>query len=57
MSLEEPNDEDVATAWAGELERRSRDVAEGRAQTIEWGSAREEILQELEERRARRTAL
>lgn len=57
MCLEEPNDEDVATAWAGELERRSRDVAEGRAQTIEWGSAREEILQELEERRARRTAL
>lgn len=57
MSLEEPNDEDVATAWAGELERRSRDVAEGRAQTIEWGSAREEILQELEERRARRAAL
>jgi len=30
-SLEEPDDQ-VAAAWAGELERRSRDVAEGRVQ-------------------------
>ena len=30
-SLEE-SDEEVATAWVAELERRSRDVAEGRVQ-------------------------
>lgn len=54
-SLEEPDDQ-VAAAWAGELERRSRDVAEGRVQTVDWETARTEILKELVERRARRTA-
>ena len=54
-SLEEPDDE-VAAAWAGELERRSRDVAEGRVQTTDWETARDEIVRELEQRRARRTA-
>ena len=54
-SLEE-SDEEVATAWAAELERRSRDVAEGRVQTISWETARTEILKELEQRRASRTA-
>ena len=54
-SLEE-SDEEVATAWAAELERRSRDVAEGRVQTISWETARTEILKELEQRRAPRTA-
>jgi putative addiction module component (TIGR02574 family) len=54
-SLEE-SDEEVATAWAAELERRSRDVAEGRVQTISWETARTEILKELERRRAPRTA-
>ena len=54
-SLEEPDDQ-IATAWAGELERRSRDVAEGRAKPIDWEVTRAEILQELDERRARRTA-
>ena len=53
-SLEEP-DEEVATAWATELERRSRDVAEGRVQTTSWDAARAEILKELEQRRAPRT--
>ena len=53
-SLEEPDDE-VAAAWASELERRSRDVAEGRAQTVAWESVRTEILKELEQRRAART--
>jgi putative addiction module component (TIGR02574 family) len=52
-SLEE-SDEDVATAWATELERRSRDVAEGRVQTTSWDTARTEILKELEQRRAPR---
>ena len=54
-SLEE-SDEEVATAWATELERRSRDVAEGRVQTTSWDTARTEILKELEQRRAPRTA-
>ena len=52
-SLEE-SDEEVAAAWATELERRSRDVAEGRIQATSWDAARGEILKELEQRRARR---
>jgi putative addiction module component (TIGR02574 family) len=55
-SLEEADDEEVARTWAPELERRSREVVEGKVQTIEWGSARAELKNELEERRARRTA-
>jgi putative addiction module component (TIGR02574 family) len=54
-SLEEP-DEEVAAAWATELERRSREIAEGHVQTISWETARTEILKELEQRRAPRTA-
>ena len=54
-SLEESDDE-VAAAWATELERRSRGVAEGRVQTTNWETARTEILKELEQRRASRTA-
>ena len=51
-SLEE-SEEEVAAAWAIELERRSREVAEGRVQTIDWETARAHILEELQERRAR----
>ena len=54
-SLEE-SDEEVATAWATELERRSREVAEGHVQTISWENARTEILKEFEKRRAPRPA-
>jgi hypothetical protein len=54
-SLEE-SDEEVAAAWATELERRSRETAEGHVQTIGWETARTEILKELEQRRARRTS-
>lgn len=53
-SLEE-SDEEVASAWASELERRSRELAEGRVQTTSWETARTEILKELEQRRAART--
>jgi len=35
FSLEE-SDEEVATAWATELERRWREVTEGRVQTTSW---------------------
>ena len=52
VSLEEP-DEEVAAAWASELEKRSREVAEGLVQPVEWETARKQILQELEQRRAR----
>jgi putative addiction module component (TIGR02574 family) len=54
-SLEEPDDV-VAAAWATELERRSREVAEGRVQTVAWETVRTEILKELEQRRARRSS-
>ena len=54
-SLEESDDE-VAAAWAPELERRSREVTEGRVQTISWETARTEILNEIEQRGARRTS-
>jgi putative addiction module component (TIGR02574 family) len=54
-SLEESDDE-VAAAWAAELERRSRDIDEGRVQAVSWESVRTGILKELEQRRAARTA-
>lgn len=54
-SLEE-SDEDVAGAWASELERRSRELAEGRVQTVDWDTARTGILKELEQRRAGRSS-
>jgi putative addiction module component (TIGR02574 family) len=54
-SLEEPTDE-VAAAWAAELERRSREVAEGRVQAVAWETVRTEILKELQERRAGRSS-
>ena len=53
-SLEESDDE-VAIAWATELERRSREAAEGRVQTTSWETTRTQILKELEQRRASRT--
>jgi putative addiction module component (TIGR02574 family) len=54
-SLEEMDDEVVA-AWAEELRRRSVDVREGRVSAVPWTTAREEILIELADRRARRTS-
>ncbi len=54
-SLEEPDEAAVEAAWGPELERRSRDVAEGRVETVEWTVAREQIQRELAQRRARRT--
>ena len=54
-SLKE-SDEELAMAWASELERRSREVAEGRVQTTSWDTARTGILKELEARNANRSA-
>jgi len=50
-SLEEP-EEQVTVAWARELERRSREIAEGKVQTVEWETVRAEVLKELKQRRA-----
>jgi putative addiction module component (TIGR02574 family) len=55
-SLEEADDEQVAAAWAPELERRSREVAEGKVQPVAWDAAQTEILGELAKRRARRAS-
>ena len=52
-SLEEA-DEQVAAAWAEELERRSGDLEEGRVQALEWETVRAQILDELGQRRANR---
>jgi putative addiction module component (TIGR02574 family) len=54
-SLEDP-DEQVAAAWARELERRSNDIAEGRVQPVDWETARDQILKEQEQRRAGRSS-
>jgi len=54
-SLEEPVEEVVA-AWARELERRSREISEGRVQAVDWETARERILKELGQRRASRSS-
>jgi putative addiction module component (TIGR02574 family) len=53
LSLEEM-DEEVVAVWADELLRRSADVREGRVSPVPWETAREEILTELADRRARR---
>lgn len=55
-SLEDVDGEEVVVAWASELERRSREVADGTVETIDWETARAEVSEELEERRARRTS-
>ena len=34
-SLQEPQ-EQVVAAWASELERRSREISEGRVQRVDW---------------------
>ncbi len=52
-SLEE-SDEQVAAAWARELERRSREIAQGAVQPVDWDTARGQVLKEIEQRRADR---
>ena len=54
-SLEEP-EEQVAIAWAVELERRSDEIAAGKAQTVDWETARAEVVKELARRRAGRAS-
>jgi putative addiction module component (TIGR02574 family) len=54
-SLEEPQ-ERVVAAWATELERRAADVEDGGAETFDWNAVEQEVLVELAQRRANRTA-
>jgi putative addiction module component (TIGR02574 family) len=49
-SLEEP-EEDVAAAWANELQRRSRELSSGTVERVPWQTARAQILAELKQRR------
>ncbi len=51
-SLEEP-EADVAGAWAGELQRRSDEIREGRVEPVEWSAVRDGTLAEIQQRRAR----
>ncbi|MGH9381821.1 MAG: addiction module protein [Thermoanaerobaculia bacterium] len=53
ISLEE-TEESVVSAWADILDRRSREVSEGRVRPVTWATAREQIHTELERRRAAR---
>jgi len=53
-SLEE-TEEEVAAAWAAELDRRSREAAEGRVPLEDWQTVRTRIMNELERRRAGRS--
>ncbi len=52
-SLEE-TEEEVTAAWAAELERRSREAAEGLVSLEDWETVRTRIAKELERRRAGR---
>jgi len=54
-SLEE-SEEQVVAAWARELERRSREISEGRVQVVAWETARDRIRRELGKRRASRSS-
>lgn len=52
-SFEEPADQ-VAAAWAEELERRSRDIGAGLVEVQDWDTVRDQIRRDLELRRATR---
>jgi len=49
-SLQTEPDPDVEAAWAEEIERRVRDIDEGRVQTIPWEQVRAELHTRLAEK-------
>jgi putative addiction module component (TIGR02574 family) len=49
-SLDETTDQ-VSIEWAAELTRRSREIAEGRVQTVAWEPLQTQILAEIRELR------
>lgn len=55
-SVESSSDEAVEEAWATELERRARDVAEGSVETVDAEAVHRRILERLMQVRARRGA-
>ena len=50
-SLDEPFDSDVDAAWVAELEQRTRELADGSVEAVDWEIARERIARRLRERR------
>lgn len=54
-SLESVPEVGLDDAWIAELERRSREVETGAVALVPWETARENILNELQKRRAART--
>ncbi len=53
-SLESVPEEDFDLEWQAELRRRVEEVQNGKVEGIPWTTARENILNELEKRRAAR---
>jgi putative addiction module component (TIGR02574 family) len=53
-SLESVPEGDLDALWVAELERRATDVASGAVQPVPWQTARENIVSELQKRRAAR---
>jgi putative addiction module component (TIGR02574 family) len=49
-SLDEAG-EDVDAAWAAEITRRARELADGTVEPVDWEVARERIARRLRERR------
>lgn len=50
-SLETEPDADVEAAWAEEIERRVRDIDEGKVETVPWDEVRAELHAWLADRR------
>ena len=49
-SLDE-SDQDVEAAWAAEIIRRARELADGTVEPVDWEVAKEQIARRLRERR------
>ena len=53
-SLDDPTNRDTSDlegAWARDVERRARELADGSVQPVDWEVARERIARRLRERR------
>jgi putative addiction module component (TIGR02574 family) len=50
-SLDDVRDFDVDAAWAAEVTRRAREIADGSVEPVDWDVARERIARRLRERR------
>ncbi len=53
-SLESVPEETFDDEWQAELRKRVEDVRSGRVETIPWAKVRQNVLNELEKRRAAR---